>query len=73
MYCAVIDATHIYEVYVDTLALYHEPLGVHCNIFDYEHTVAIQNLVYELIQVVSQYVPSCPIKIVPDERPKSSD
>ena len=27
----------------------------------------------ELIQVVSQYVPSCPIKIVPDERPKSSD
>jgi hypothetical protein len=27
----------------------------------------------ELIQVVSQYVPSCPINIVPDERPKSSD
>ena len=27
----------------------------------------------ELIQVVSQYVPSCPIKIVPDERQKSSD
>ena len=27
----------------------------------------------ELIQVVSQYVPFCPIKIVPDERPKSSD
>ena len=27
----------------------------------------------ELIQVVSQYVPSCPIKIIPDERPKSSD
>jgi hypothetical protein len=27
----------------------------------------------ELIQVVSQSVPSCPIKIVPDERPKSSD
>ena len=27
----------------------------------------------ELIQVVNQSVPSCPIKIVPDERPKSSD
>jgi hypothetical protein len=27
----------------------------------------------ELIQVISQSVPSCPIKIVPDERPKSSD
>ena len=50
MYCAVIDATHIYEVYVDTLALLHELLGVHCNISGYEHTVAIQNLVYELIQ-----------------------
>ena len=27
----------------------------------------------EVIQVVSQHVPSCPLKIVPDERPKSSD
>jgi hypothetical protein len=50
MYCAVIDATHIYEVYVDTLALLHELLGVHCNISGYEHTDVIQNLVYELIQ-----------------------
>ena len=27
----------------------------------------------ELIQVVSQHVPTCPIKIVQDERPKSSN
>ncbi len=27
----------------------------------------------ELIQTVNQSVPTCPIKIVPDERPKSSD
>jgi hypothetical protein len=27
----------------------------------------------EVIQVVSQHVPSCPLKIVPDERSKSSD
>jgi hypothetical protein len=27
----------------------------------------------ELIQVVSQHIPSCPLKIVPDERPKSSN
>jgi hypothetical protein len=27
----------------------------------------------ELIQVINQHIPSCPIKIVPDERPKSSD
>lgn len=27
----------------------------------------------EIIQVVSQHIPSCPLKIVPDERPKSSD
>jgi hypothetical protein len=27
----------------------------------------------EVIQVVSQHVPSCPLKIVPDERPKSSN
>ena len=27
----------------------------------------------EVIQVISQHVPSCPIKIIPDERPKSSD
>ena len=26
----------------------------------------------EVIQVVSQHIPSCPLKIVPDERPKSS-
>ena len=26
----------------------------------------------EVIQVISQHIPSCPIKIVPDERPKSS-
>jgi len=26
----------------------------------------------ELIQVVSQHVPSCPLKIVSDERPKPS-
>jgi hypothetical protein len=50
MYCAVIDATHIYEVYVDTLALSHELLGVHCNISGYEHNFGVQNLVYELIQ-----------------------
>lgn len=27
----------------------------------------------ELIQVVSQHVPTCPLKIVPDERSKSSN
>ena len=27
----------------------------------------------EVIQVISQHVPSCPIKIIPDERSKSSD
>ena len=27
----------------------------------------------ELVQVISQHVPTCPLKIVPDERPKSSD
>jgi hypothetical protein len=27
----------------------------------------------EVIKVVSQHVPSCPLKIIPDERPKSSD
>jgi hypothetical protein len=27
----------------------------------------------ELIQVINQNIPSCPIKIVPDERSKSSD
>ena len=27
----------------------------------------------EVIQVISQHVPSCPIKIIPDERPKSGD
>lgn len=27
----------------------------------------------ELIQVINQHIPSCPLKIVPDERPKSSD
>jgi hypothetical protein len=27
----------------------------------------------EVIQVVSQHVSSCPLKIVSDERPKSSD
>jgi hypothetical protein len=27
----------------------------------------------ELIQIVSQHVPTCPLKIVPDERPKSSN
>jgi len=27
----------------------------------------------EVIQVISQHIPSCPLKIVPDERPKSSD
>jgi hypothetical protein len=27
----------------------------------------------ELIQTVNQSVPTCPIKIVPDERPKSSN
>jgi len=26
----------------------------------------------EVIQVISQHVPSCPIKIIPDERSKSS-
>ena len=27
----------------------------------------------EVIQVISQHIPSCPIKIITDERPKSSD
>ena len=27
----------------------------------------------EVIQVINQHIPSCPLKIVPDERPKSSD
>lgn len=27
----------------------------------------------ELIQVINQHIPSCPIKIIPDERSKSSD
>ena len=27
----------------------------------------------EVIQVVSQHIPSCPLKIIPDERSKSSD
>ena len=27
----------------------------------------------ELIIIINQYIPSCPLKIVPDERPKSSD
>jgi hypothetical protein len=27
----------------------------------------------ELIQVISQHIPTCPLKIVPDERPKSSN
>ena len=27
----------------------------------------------ELIQVISQHVPTCPLKIISDERPKSSD
>ena len=26
----------------------------------------------ELIQVINQHIPTCPIKIVPDERPESS-
>ena len=26
----------------------------------------------EVIQVISQHVPTCPIKIIPDERPESS-
>jgi hypothetical protein len=26
----------------------------------------------EIIQVIRQSIPSCPLKIVPDERPKSS-
>lgn len=26
----------------------------------------------EVIQVISQHIPSCPLKIVPDERPKLS-
>ena len=50
MYWDVIGATHIYEVYVDTLALLHELLRVHCNISGYEHTDVIQNLGYEPIQ-----------------------
>ena len=27
----------------------------------------------EVIQVISQHIPTCPLKIVPDERPKSSN
>ena len=27
----------------------------------------------EVIQVISQHIPTCPLKIVPDGRPKSSD
>jgi hypothetical protein len=27
----------------------------------------------EVIQVISQHVPTCPIKIIPDERPEPSD
>ena len=27
----------------------------------------------EVIQVISQHIPSCPLKIVPDERPKLSN
>lgn len=27
----------------------------------------------ELIQTVNQHIPTCPVKIVQDERPKSSD
>lgn len=27
----------------------------------------------ELIQVINQHIPTCPLKIVPDERPKSSN
>lgn len=27
----------------------------------------------ELIYIINQHIPTCPIKIVPDERPKSSD
>ena len=27
----------------------------------------------ELIQVINQHIPSCPIKIIPDERPKSNN
>ena len=49
MYCVVI-ATHIYEVYVGTLALSHELLGVHCNISDYEHTGEAHGQVYVLTQ-----------------------
>jgi len=26
----------------------------------------------ELIQVVSQHIPTCPLKIIPDERPESN-
>ena len=26
----------------------------------------------EIIQVISQHVPTCPLKIIPDERPKLS-
>lgn len=26
----------------------------------------------EVVQVISQHIPSCPIKIIPDERPKPS-
>jgi hypothetical protein len=27
----------------------------------------------EVIQVINQHIPSCPLKIVPDERPESSN
>ena len=27
----------------------------------------------EVIQVISQHIPTCPIKIIPDERPESSN
>jgi hypothetical protein len=27
----------------------------------------------EIIQVISQHVPTCPLKIIPDERPKLSN
>jgi len=27
----------------------------------------------EIIQVISQHIPTCPLKIVPDERPESSN
>ena len=27
----------------------------------------------ELVQVINQHIPTCPLKIIPDERPKPSD